>query len=315
MKKDNDVYGIAPVSIELVLEVDEGELARVNIAPGENRWVDLDQRDRILKAVHSKKENLMVGGNLASVFKAASNLGIRSSMTCKIGMDEFGMVCQKELERTSMTTDFKIGFGCTDSNIILETGGNKPAVVRHKGISSRINYQDVDVLKTRASRCVLIQSSLIEMNSMRRAIMFMARMAKENNTKIILDMDSPKAIMESKDELKSLMDISDIIVLPYDQAYLLLEQNDTDQIIKMARKEAQTLVLKESKRLTFVTDKDNFSISGERRSKVSGNHFIAGMIFGTAMGYKLRDTARIAAYMSTKDIIDENILDELNSLL
>ena len=313
-KTRSDVYGISDIYLELLLETEKKEIENIKRKLENKTEINLNERNEILKNNTSIKENIEIKGYTFTVFKALSSLGIKPSMTCKMGMDEFGMVCQNEIQKTRINLFSKIGFGCTDSRIILASNG-EPYKLFHKGISKNINYQEIEVLEAKTANSIFIESSLLNNPNRRRVAKFITRIAKENKKKIIFDMNSLDVIVNNKEVCNEIIEIADVVITPYDQAYLFFEDNDRINIMKKAKRKNQVFIMKESKGFNFLKNNDYFFIERTSKPKVYSNqYFSAGVLFGIIMDYKLRDTARIAAFLSDKNIITDSILDELNQL-
>ncbi|MFP4117483.1 MAG: carbohydrate kinase family protein [Candidatus Woesearchaeota archaeon] len=315
MAQDNEIYGIGDVAIKLIMQVDKEDLSRLDVSKDRNLSVDIETRDRILKKAKNIKKDIKIKSDTFYVMKTLNSLGVKTSMTCKIGMDEFGMICQSELEKTSIDIDSKIGFGCTDSCLEFITPDQRSTKIWHRGISRNINYKEVDVLKAKSAKAILIEESMLNNASRRRAARFAARICKENGGKMIFDMNSLDVMLDDKETVEEMMAFADVVIAPHDQIYLLAESNGKQEIADKLKKDGDILIIKERKGFNFKQDDDTFFVDRpDGGTEHAEQYFTAGIIFGTIMEYRLRDTGRIASYLSSRKIVDDSILDDLNEM-
>ncbi len=316
MESKIDVYGVSDIALELTVEMSRKELKDIGINPGTTKMIGLEERDRILNDSRISKESLEVVGYSYKVLNVLTLLGMRTGLTCKIGMDEFGMICQRELERTRIDVDFKIGFGCTDSCLKLRTPEDPEVRLKHRGISKSISYQEIDVLKTKSAKCILIETALLDTGPRRRAANFAARIARDNDSKIIFDVNSVEVVLNHKEAVMEMMALADAIIISSDQAYLLFGENIDKNSIGNIKKDNQFLAVKGNKGFNIYAKKDSFFVEKiGKRTKYEKEFFTAGITLGIAMGYRAREIGKIASFMSSKESIDDSILDELNRLV
>ncbi len=315
MKKDVDVFGVGDVILEILVETGEKELNDLGTSPGRRSSISLEERDRILNNLIGHRQGLKISGYTLTVFKVLSCLGIKPAMSTKIGMDEFGMITQKELSKARIKMDFNTGFGSTDSCLSIRTG-KTTSRLRHKGISSNISFKEVDVISLKKSDAVFLDGNLLSSRNRIRVARFITRIAKESGCKIIFDTYNVENITNNKESFIELMKESDVIISSYDEAFLLLDLSDRNKILKKMSEFGRTIILKERKQYTIVHDGKIFSVERLAWNKqYSNQYFAAGFIFGFLGGYDIQKTGIIASYLSGKEFIDDSILDELHKIL
>ncbi|MFW6231145.1 MAG: PfkB family carbohydrate kinase [Nanoarchaeota archaeon] len=312
MKKKYDVCGVGDIMVDVLATISKEELARLNLSQGVNELINLEKRDYLLNNLNALHQEFTVGGYLLTSFKAMSSLGLRTHLTAKVGMDEFGMAVQKELSKLRVETDFKLGFGCTDSRMVLIASGlmNRHT---HKGISKNITFREIDSVKLKQAKNLLFYGDLLDTTNRIRLARFITRIAYESDTKIVFDLHSPTAMTSQKKEVLQIMERSSVVISSLDEAYFLFDKNDRLELLKELGSHAPVAILK-TKENYLVNDHGKFLQVARMpmHSKYHDEYFAAGFIFGHTQDYGAERSAIIGSFLAGKPFIDDRILDELH---
>ena len=231
-------------------------------------------------------------------------------------MDAYGLSIQKNLKSVpGIDMDLSMGYGCSDSTIIFSGKDDVRTWLIHEGMSKKITFKDINGSKLKRSKVLYLTSDLIDNDNRKRVVKFLTRVAKESGTKIVLDINSVKNILREKEFMIQVMSQSDVIISSLDEAYLLFGENNPERILNILGNFADTIALKSSSGY-YVKDKEKmFSISKTETGFHSGENFAAGLMYGYIEGFPIDKAAIIGSYLSSKEKIDENILDEIHNIL
>ena len=313
MKKIYDVYGVGDIMLDLIIEASNEELMKLDIKENIQELINLEKRDRILNVINENNQKLKINGYTLNVFKALSCMGMKTAFATKIGMDEFGLISQKELKNTRIDFDFKTGFGCTDSCLTFVFPSKSTSKHKHEGISKNISYKDIDVIKLKQSKELLIDANLLDTRNRMRVAQFLTRIASESDCRIIFELNNIDNVLKNKEFAKEIIDKSDVIISSFENAFLYLEENNTDKIMQKLAKPSSVKILKTKKE--FLANQNNKTIAISRladKSKYKNEYFTAGFIFGFNHDYDLEKSCILGSYLSGKEFIDDSILDDLH---
>lgn len=315
MNKKIDCFGIGDIIINIILNVSEDELKSLNMSKGVKNIIKLEQRNELINNINKMKKKVVVGGYGLNTMKALSYLGLKTSLTSKIGLDSSGVDIQAVLSNSMVDLDFKVGYGCTDTKVIFKTPDNKTTKNHHHGVSRNITYQEVDSVKLKESRNLLITGDLFDYPNRIRLAKFLTRIAKESETKIIFDLKNVNNIMKAKNAFKNFVDSADVVIASLDEAYFLYGTNQPEVLMHKMTQNGQIAVLKMKDNYIVQNKKQVFNVSRlENTSRFFDEFFAAGFIFGYNQEYSVDKAAIIASYLASKNEIDENILDELHKI-
>ncbi len=313
MKKIYDVYSVGDIMLDLIIEANSEELRGLDIKENVQELINLEKRDRILSSINGNSQKLRINGYSLNVFKALSCMGMKTAFATKIGMDEFGLISQKELKNTRIDFDFKTGFGCTDSCLTFIFPSNYKSKHTHEGVSKNITYKDIDVIKLKQSKELLIDANLLDTKNRMRVAQFLTRIANESDCRIIFELNNIDNILKNKDIAKEIIDRSDVVISSFENAYLYLNENNIESIMQNLGKPTSIKILKTKKE--FLASQNNKTISISKvtnKSRYSNEYFTAGFIFGFSHNYDLEKSCILGSYLSGKEFVDDNILDDLH---
>lgn len=313
MKKIYDVYGVGDVFVDIIIETTEEELKKLGIPKGVQEIINLEKRDKILNNLSDNSGNIRIGGYTLNIFKALSCLGLKSNFGTKLGMDEFGLITQKELMNTRINFDFKTGFGCTDSCMTFLLPDLSSTRHKHEGISKKLSYKDIDVIKLKQSKNLFLDANLLDSVSRMRVARFISRIAKESESNIIFELNNINNLTKNIELAKELILKSDVVISSFESAYLLFNESDKQKLMRKMGEEKTVRILKTRDEYLISHNNKEFSVSKVKpKSRYSNEFFTAGFIFGFNQGYGIEKSCIIGSYLSSKEKIDDEILDDLH---
>jgi sugar/nucleoside kinase (ribokinase family) len=315
VKKEIDVVGIGDILVDILVDVSEEELSRMNISKGVHELISLEKRDHILNTMNGNDQQFKVGGYMLTAMKAMSSLGLKTHLTTKVGMDEFGLVVQKELNKLRTEFDFKVGFGCTDSRLTFKTPDTEKTRHHHVGISKNISYKDINSVKIKQAKNLLIESQLLDNSPRLRLAQFITRIASESECNVVFDLNDVHSIIDNKENVLQLLTTANTVIAPLDLAYLLFEENDIQKLLAKMKQTASVAVLKTGKEYIVSNETETYSIGKMKElSPYHDEYFTAGFLFGQNQEYGLEKSAILGSYLASKQMIDDSILDELHKV-
>ncbi len=167
------------------------------------------------------------GTNTAASFK---KLGLKTAYLGKIGHDENGVKILNEINK--LNVDFIGAFGKESGySVILDSKEHDRTILTHKGSNDNFRYAEVnkEKLKTKWFYFSSMMSSSLEL------LKSLARYAKKNDRKIAFN-PSEYLVKKGREEIKTILNSTDILVFNKEEATILTEKKTIQQMMKELKK-------------------------------------------------------------------------------
>jgi 2-dehydro-3-deoxygluconokinase len=207
-----------------------------------------------------------IAGAESNLAIGIEKLGHTAVWISKLGKDEFGqyvcnMVRAEGVNTSGVTFDESHATGI----MFKETsqGETKVYYYRENSAASTLTPEDIDAsLFEKAKILHLTGITPILSKSCMETVLYAFELAEKNNMKISFDPNIRKKLWKSQDYTKPILDFclrSHIVLLGLDEAKVLLNSEDTDQIINyfFENGKAEYIAIKDGARGAFVADRKN----------------------------------------------------------
>ena len=229
------------------------------------------------------------GGGGTNTAVAFSRLGFKTGCISELGLDENGRKIFDSLKKEKVEFLGKIVNGeLSGYSIILDSSGGERTILTYKGSNNEISLRDIKKFKTKW----LYLSSLLGMSfeTQKR----LAFILKKKGVKIAFN---PSSYLIKKENLSSLLKITDILILNKQEAQLLTRSkvNLLENLIKLGPKIA---VITDKDKIITCYDGHNRYFLIPNKVKViertgAGDAFAAGFVAAQMAGKSIKYSLRL----------------------
>lgn len=275
MKFDVVTFGSAVVDVFVNTEVAE-----------KHGFMNYPIGDKIL----IKELGFDIGGAGTNTAVAFARLGFKTGCISELGGDENGRKIFDLLKKEKIQFLGKVVKNeLSGYSVILDSKGGDRTILTYKGANNKISLNDIKKFKTKW----LYLSSLLEMSFETQKKL--AKILKKRGVKIAFN---PSSYLIKKENLSSLLKITDILVLNKEEAQMLTKKKENllENLYKLISKNGIAVITDKNKMITCY-DGHNRSFLIPNKVKVVertgagdafASGFVAGIIAGKPIKYSLR---------------------------
>ncbi|MDD5192364.1 MAG: carbohydrate kinase family protein [Candidatus Nanoarchaeia archaeon] len=245
------------------------------------------------------------GGAGTNTAVAFSRLGFKTGCISELGLDENGKKIFDSLKKEKVEFLGKVVKGeLSGYSVILDSSGGERTILTYKGASNEISLRDIKKFKTKW----LYLSSLggMSFETQKR----LAFILKKQGVKIAFN---PSSYLIKKENLSSLLKITDILVLNKQEAQMLTRSkiNLLENLIKLGPKIA--VITDKDKMITCYDGHNRYFLIPNKVKVVErtgagdafASGFVAGQIAGKSIKYSLRlglaESENVIRYFGAKN--------------
>jgi len=220
------------------------------------------------------------GTNTAFAFK---RLGVKTAYLGKLGDQIVSKTIERELNKEKIDHICMHGHGKSGYSIILDTLKHDRTILTYKGQNSNLKFKEIPIKKIKAKWfyfCSMVGESY-------KTLEKLAEFAEKKKIKIAFN---PSAYLAEKGPrfLKKILQLTDVLILNKEEAGLIVEKFNMDEILSELRKLGpKIVVVTDGKKGCFVSDGINVYTCLPPKVKIMdctgagdafGSSFVAGII-------------------------------------
>ncbi|MDP8003248.1 MAG: carbohydrate kinase family protein, partial [Caldisphaera sp.] len=235
------------------------------------------------------------GGSAVNAALNVSKLGGVSAILAKVGLDTFGRSIVEELMKYKVDiSGLKICFEETGFSIVMIDQSGNISIYGFKGCAEKFMPNDIDEDIISRSKYIHI-ASLRPDTSIRAAVI-----AKENNSLISWD-PGRRLSMRGLKELKSLIKLTDIVLLNENECKNLTGLNDPEKCSNLLRGIGPEMIIVKMGPKGLYANSEEFTgympafrVKDVRDSTGSGDAFASAFLLSLSRGEKMKDALEYA---------------------
>lgn len=250
-----------------------------------------------------EKMSLQIGGCAANFVIDLARLGVESTISGKIGDDNFGKFILDTLKSENVdTSGIKIDKNVsTSASMVLISGDGERSILHSFGANAKFNFDDINLGIIRRSKILLIAGTFLMPDFDGKGTEKLLKYAMENGVLCCMD-----TAWDSRGEwlrkIESSLKYLDWFMPSYDEACEMSGKKDPEEIAQFFRsKGVRDIVIKLGEEGCFVKQGDNKGYRVPAFNKVkavdtsgAGDSFCAGFITGLYKGWTIPECARFA---------------------
>jgi len=312
--KKFDVVGVCNALVDILIEVQEADLAKLELRKGVMHLVDAPRQAAILRHFSGHPQTVELGGSAMNAIRTLASLGRKTAFTGMVGQDDFGGRIAARMEQLGILAHIAAANGehaadgeGTGSCIILITPDGERTMNTNLGVSSRYSKADIPFDTIKQAKVMHFTGYQWDTPRQKEAIMAAIAAGKEYGTLISFDLADPFVVERHRDELQQIIkNEADIVFANKEEAKLLY--NNTPEyaaeqiaatgaiaVVKLGAEGAMVRSGAETKKVLPVATK-------VVDTTAAGDMFAAGFLNGFSLGKDLDTCGKMAATLAS-DVI------------
>jgi adenosine kinase len=305
-----DVLGIGNAIFDVLVQTDEGFLARHGMTKGGMALIDEACATAIYQDMGPAVE--MSGGSAANTIVGVANLGARAAYVGKVRDDQIGRMYIHDIRAAGVTFDTKPAADgpATGCSYILVTPDGERTMNTYLGAAQELTPADIDPAQVAACGLLYLEGYLWDPENAKSAFVKAAGIAHEAGRQVALTLSDAFCVDRYRGEFLDLMRNGTVDLVFANEAELrsLYQTSDFDTALMQIRSDARLAVVTRSEKGCVVSSKDGviavpaFAVDKIVDTTGAGDLFAAGFLFGLARGAGHQTAGRLGALAAAEVI-------------
>lgn len=304
--KENDVFGIGNPLIDMLIKVDDKVLDKLKLKKGTLHLINKEQELKdILEKIKELKIKVSPGDSTANTLAGIALLGGKTIFVGKTGDDKHGIYYEKTLTKSNVESSLKKNKGLTGKCITFITSDSERTFVVYLGACLNLKKEDLIEKEITDSKFLHLTGYQLEDPNLREMSIHAMKIAKENKTKISIDLADPELIQRNLKDLKQITKkYADIIYLNEKEAKSFTGKEPETAVNKL-NDYADIAIVKLGKEGSLINDNGRIiMIAGIKANAVdttgAGDMYSACILYGLCNNWDLEKAGNLASKLAAK---------------
>ncbi len=305
-----DVLGIGNAIFDVLVQTDEGFLARHGMTKGGMALIDEARALSIYADMGPATE--MSGGSAANTIVGIANLGARAAYVGKVRDDQIGRLYTHDIRAAGVAFETRAAADgpATGCSYILVTPDGERTMNTYLGAAQELTSADIDEAQVAASGIIYLEGYLWDPRSAKEAFVKAATIAHGAGRQVALTLSDSFCVDRYRDEFLDLMrkGTVDLIFANEAELHSLYQTSDFETALKQLREDTKLGVVTRSEKGCVVASKDGvvavpaFPIEKMVDTTGAGDLFAAGFLFGLVRNAGHEAAGRLGALAAAEVI-------------
>ena len=305
-----DVLGIGNANFDVLVQADEGFLARHNMAKGGMALIDEARAAAIYRDMGPATE--MSGGSAANTIVGLASLGARAAYVGKVKDDQIGRMYAHDIRAAGVAFETAPAPDgpATGCSYILVTPDGERTMNTYLGAAQNLTPGDIDAGQIAASRIVYLEGYLWDPKEAKDAFVKAATIAHDAGREVALTLSDAFCVDRYRAEFLDLMreGTVDLVFANEAELHSLYQTSDFDSALKQLREDASLGIVSRSELGCVVVSNDGviavpaFPIDKLVDTTGAGDLFAAGFLFGLVRKTGYEKAGQLAALAAAEVI-------------
>ncbi len=283
-----DVLAIGNAIFDVLVQTDEGFLAKHNMAKGSMALIDEARAAAIYRDMGPATE--MSGGSAANTIVGLAGFGARTAYVGKVKDDQIGKLYAHDIRSAGVVFDTlaAVDGPATGCCYILVTPDGERTMNTYLGAAQKLTPNDIDAGQIAAARITYLEGYLWDPKEAKDAFVKAATIAHDSGREVALTLSDAFCVDRYRGEFLDLMrgGTVDIVFANEAELHSLYQTSDFDGALKQLREDATLGIVTRSEKGCVVVSNDGvisvpaFSIDNLIDTTGAGDLFAAGFLFG-----------------------------------
>lgn len=303
MPQGSPVLGLGNAIVDIVANVDDALLAKLELDKGAMTLVDEARSDQLYAAMPAGRE--ISGGSCANTMAAIAALGGDAAYIGRISDDQFGQVFAHDIRATGVHFDNKpsVGGPATARCLVMVTDDAQRTMQTYLGACVELGPEDVDPALAKAASITYLEGYLWDRPEAKAACRKAADLCHQGGGQLALTLSDAFCVDRWRDEFRQLItDEVDILFANESEILSLYQTDDFNHAVSLIAKDVKIAALTRSEQGSLVIAGDvRHEIAAVSPAKVldstgAGDLYAAGFLYGLANGMALDVCGRLGSH-------------------
>ena len=305
-----DVLGIGNAIFDVLVQTDEGFLARHGMTKGGMALIDEPRAAAIYRDMGPATE--MSGGSAANTIVGIASLGARAAYIGKVKDDQIGRLYTHDIRAAGVAFETRPAAGgpATGCSYILVTPDGERTMNTYLGAAQELTADDIDADQVAASAILYLEGYLWDPRSAKEAFVKAATIAHQAGRQVALTLSDAFCVDRYRGEFLELMRSRTVDLVFANEAELhsLYQTSDFDTALKQLRSDVALAAVTRSEKGCVVASSDGvtavpaFPIDKIVDTTGAGDLFAAGFLFGLSRKAGPEKAGRLGALAAAEVI-------------
>jgi len=305
-----DVLGIGNAIFDVLVQTDEGFLARHGMTKGGMALIDEPRAAAIYRDMGPATE--MSGGSAANTIVGIASLGARAAYIGKVKDDQIGRLYTHDIRAAGVAFETRPAAGgpATGCSYILVTPDGERTMNTYLGAAQELTADDIDADQVAASAILYLEGYLWDPRSAKEAFVKAATIAHQAGRQVALTLSDAFCVDRYRGEFLELMRSRTVDLVFANEAELhsLYQTSDFDTALKQLRSDVALAAVTRSEKGCVVASSDGvtavpaFPIDKIVDTTGAGDLFAAGFLFGLSRKAGSEKAGRLGALAAAEVI-------------
>ncbi len=305
-----DVLGIGNAIFDVLVQTDEGFLAKHGMTKGSMALIDEARAAAIYQDMGPATE--MSGGSAANTIVGLANLGARAAYVGKVKDDQIGRLYTHDIRAAGVAFETKPAANgpATGCSYILVTPDGERTMNTYLGAAQDLMPSDIDPAQIAAAKITYLEGYLWDPKNAKDAFVKASAIAHEAGRQVALTLSDSFCVDRYRDEFLDLMRkrTVDIVFANEAELHSLYQTSDYDTALKQLRQDARLGVVTRSEKGCVVASQDGvLSVPACPIDRLvdttgAGDLFAAGFLFGLVRNAGHENAGRFGALAAAEVI-------------
>jgi sugar/nucleoside kinase (ribokinase family) len=307
--RDFHVCGLGNPIVDIFVEVNDQEFARLGFERGTMRLVDADDQRQLLARFHDRDPRLVSGGSVANSIIALSQLGGRGAFIGCVGDDRYGLFYQKEFEALGIDFGNPVIFAeITGTCVCLITPDAERTMRTCLGVSSHLSAPHVSEERIRESDWLFVEGYVFaNPNTGQGAIREALKLAKRHGTKVALTCSEAFIVQSFNNAFLEAMRDAHLLFCNSTEACAVTNSNSAQEAFGRLKQLVPECVVTDGANGAFVryggVDEHVPAFPCEPKDMTGAGDMLAGaFLYGITQGIAPQRACRAACFLAMKVI-------------
>ncbi len=311
-----DVYALGNALVDIQVQVEDSLFTELGLEKGNRYLVERDRQEEILQrllgsdsldnARKAGKLQTAAGGSAANTVYGISQLGGRAGFCGKVANDRLGALYAEHMRQSSVVFKESSEHGVTGTCVVLISDDAQRTMLTCLGVSSEIDYKDIDEELLKHSSYLYLEGYLFESERTVQTMLQAVAVARKNCVKIALTASDEFCIAHHRDLfLQLIQNDVDLLFANAREARALSRTNNNEAALRVLSGWCGNVAVTDGEHGSLVSfDGEVVKIAPNRVSAVdttgAGDAYAAGLLYGITRGRTVRESGTIANFFSGK---------------
>jgi sugar/nucleoside kinase (ribokinase family) len=310
-----DVYAFGSALVDVQLSVTDKVLEDIGAVKGNMALTGRSEQEAVLRRLMGAdlscldslagKANMAAGGSAANTVFGVAQLGGSAGLCGKVAGDAFGDFYINNMKQSGVVFTGRKVAGMTGTCIILISDDAQRTMLTCLGVSSEIDYDDIDEAQLKNSQYLYLEGYLFDSALATQTMLHAIATAKKHGVKIAFTASDAFCISRHKDTFLKLLPQVDLLFCNAQEAQALSDTGTNDEALKALAALCPAIALTDGGSGSLLCfNGETLPVKPCTVSPVdttgAGDSYAAGLLYGLTSGRSLAASGAIASLFSSR---------------